>query len=197
MFSLNRTDVKLLHVNARAEKHGDDNVLSLDLKMEFKGENKFLDDFAPGLREALYWKKEDGQVGELFGGFRPNLRFPDVAPIKWTHEYAGYSLEIESGIDDDSHILLDGCEVNNFSFQCEEGGTVVITFRVQCHPDEEQAGHLLGQIQNVLTIKLTPPDPNAVQATPTTGGLDFGTHERYREDAITEAFLATEEQESE
>lgn len=40
---------------------------------------------------------------------------------------------------------------------CTEGGTVQLTFRVRCKPDEKQAGRIYTLQQRELEITLTPP----------------------------------------
>lgn len=190
MFELKNQSLKLAHCNGRAEKHGDKNVLAVDLKFELKILNTKLDEFSAGLMRSLYEKKVVGEVAELFPGHLPDVRYPQLPELKWEHEYAGYTLRVEHGIDDGSDIVLTDCDLSKFNFKCQDGGTVVITFSVQCHPTDDEAGHLLGKIQSEVTIDLTPPDPNAVVEQKHPSSLfNDDEMEQSREDAITDAFI--------
>ena len=165
MFELKEATVKLANLNLRAEIHGDETVLAADLKIELKGGNDILNILEPGLMEALYRAKEEADSGQgdmLAGqpGYMPVIRFPLLGqPVKWEKEFAGYTFRMHYGIDDTSDIILRTCSVDNFKFDCQDGGTVVTTFRVIAHPDSDHEIGLLGKnIQQQITLSLTPPD---------------------------------------
>jgi len=61
MFSLKNQAAKLTNVNPRAELHGQDKKLAVDLKFEIKVSNDVLSEFDPSLKGSLY-KKADAMA---------------------------------------------------------------------------------------------------------------------------------------
>lgn len=166
MFSLIRTNATLSNVNPRAEKHGDENVLACDLKFQVKLPNDVLSEFHPALKTFLYFKSVNPGDGDLVDearkddpGWLPNLRMPDLHPLKHKHELIGATLTIHAPIAKQNDIELDGCHVDGFTFDCQEGGTVIVTFRAQAHPDEKTIGKLCAHIQEEVEISVEPPEP--------------------------------------
>ena len=50
MFSIESERCKLIHLNIRTEKHGEDDVRAVDLKFERVGPATMIDGIVPGLR---------------------------------------------------------------------------------------------------------------------------------------------------
>lgn len=152
----------LVDLNPRSEVHGAEREPAADVKLRVDCDSGILAEFAPALRSMLYFKDEskdaDGrndladQAAEA-----PNLRFPHLgAPLKWEEEMTGATLTAHYGIDEKSDIVLKDCRVNDWKIEPREGGTVSVTFRVQCHPDEKTFGRLAMQVQNEVEITLEP-----------------------------------------
>lgn len=161
-FNLTKTAAKLNSFNIRAEKHGDENVPAGDLKLTIKAANTILDIFDADMRTALYKNTaaQQGQ-GEVEGvaPTLPNLRFANLdCPLKFKDQCAGYKLTIDWGIREDSALVLEACQVNNFQATLEEGGTVELSFRVQIsNPSADVIGKLGVQVQHEITIDLEAP----------------------------------------
>ena len=146
----------------RAEIHGEETKLAADLAIELRGPNSILDTIAPGLLQAIYREAEEGEDEQpeldLEPGRLTKLTFPAlVQPLKWEKDYSGYKFTMHYGIDDSSNVVLQSCEVDKWKFECQDGGTVITSFRVIAHPSEDQIGHLCTQIQQNITLSLTPP----------------------------------------
>jgi hypothetical protein len=161
MFNLTNQSVKILDFNPRMEKHGDENVLAGDLKVEASVHSSQLDHFDPQLRKFLYRKPAPGEQVELpLGGSHDNLtalRVPKLAPFKWAEDFPGYKLEIESGLAIDEVLKLSDVELSNFTFEALDGGSVKLTFRASFHQDGRTSGKLCQLIQETVTISLMPP----------------------------------------
>lgn len=160
MFELRSFPAKLSSFNPRAEIHGAETKPAADLKFECNVASTALDAFDPGLRGALY-HKADGVAHDLADEAHdaPDLRFPKlVAPLKWSAKFAGYELRIHLGIDERSHVVIGSCDLNAIQFSPQQGGTVVLGFRVQCHPGEHECGRLAMLVQTSVDISLTPPE---------------------------------------
>lgn len=162
MFQFKEINAKLSNANVRAEIHGEDTKIAVDLSFELRGPNSILEDLAPGLLQAIYRKAEEGedQQGEL--DLDPQrlskLTFPDLQqPLKWDKEYSGYTFTMHYGINESSNLVLGTCQVDKWKFECQDGGTVITTFRVIAHPEEDQIGHLCKEIQQNIVLSLIPP----------------------------------------
>lgn len=160
MFSLKNAKAKLVNLNLRAELHGDKHVLATDLTIEATVSNDVLSEFHPSLKSALYEKADDAQ-GELLDepGRLTALKFSNLGqPLKWNAELKGYQTTVHYGIGGDSDINMIECEVDSFKFECKDGGSVGVKFRVIAHPTEEQVGKLSGLIQSDIELTLLPPE---------------------------------------
>lgn len=163
MFSLANQAAKLVNVNPRAELHGQDKKLAVDLKFEIKVSNDVLSEFDPSLKNSLY-KKADTQ-GDLIDdpGHLPALKFPMMGKVKWGKDFAGYETIIHYGVTGTQDIRMAECEVDNFSFDCQDGGTVVVAFRVIAHPESTDLGRLCEMIQQEVEMSLIEPAVETVQ----------------------------------
>lgn len=100
MFSLENQQAKIASFNPRAEKHGEENVPSGDLKLEVTCANAMLDHFDKGLRKMLYRKPASGEQTDLPLSDTDGLtqrKFPHLSPLKWDEDFPGYTLSIDSG----------------------------------------------------------------------------------------------------
>lgn len=163
MFDLDKQQVKLASVNARAELHGDDTTPAFDLKIEATLPSEKLIHFSPELRQFFYKKDEDPDlVDQVNGETLSALRFPKMGAVKWDAEYTGYSAVVGYGIGGKSDIQLGDVKVDHFRFEPLNGGSVLITFRVIAHPETADVGKLCEFIQQNIDLTLTPPEPATV-----------------------------------
>jgi len=163
---LTPTPVTLKHVNLRPEKHGDESVRAIDVKFSLKQGNDILDLFHPKLRTRLYWnQKEQEQQQERMPGVPaslPDLIFPELEPLKWDLELIGAKVIVDYGLGPDagSSIELCDCKVNAFLFECQQGGTVDVTFRVQTSNFPDGAlDKLSKQLDHETAVQVLPAEP--------------------------------------
>ncbi|HEY8606597.1 MAG TPA: hypothetical protein VIM12_05725 [Noviherbaspirillum sp.] len=154
-FDLDKQLVKIVNINSRTEKHGDDNVLAIDLQIEARMPNDSLSMFSSTLKTALYFKDESVQ-GDLVDDktHAPNLRNPLLGPLKWGAELEHMQLRVHHGVRGEDDIVFSESKINKFKFICQEGGTVVIAFRAQVHPTEKDAAKLLTLIQSEVHVSV-------------------------------------------
>ena len=157
MFSLQRTTAKLTSVNPRAEIHGEDRVPAADLKFEITAGNDVLAEFHPSLKGMLYERPAQPDLADD-GTSLTQLRFKLLGPLKWAAELAGYTLRVHWGASGHDDIVLSDTEVDTFRFDCQDGGSVTVGYRVIAHPSERDMGRLCGLIQREIEISLLPPD---------------------------------------
>lgn len=165
MFSLKNQAAKLTSVNPRAELHGQDKKLAVDLKFDIKVSNDVLSEFDPSLKSAIYRAADTGE-GDLLAdqpGVLPKLKFPLMGAIKWGKAFAGYETVIHYGVSGTQDIHLIETDVDNFRFDCQDGGTVVVSFRVIAHPESSELGRLCEMIQQEVEMSLIEPEPESLE----------------------------------
>jgi len=155
MFSLQKQTAKLCSFNPRSEIHGEEKVSAADLGIQIKVSNDVLSEFDPLLKSSLYAKADQGDIEP---GHLPSLKFPKMGAIKWAQEFVGYEAMIHYGVSKKDNIVLGDCQIDKLRFECQDGGTVVMIFRIVAHPEERDAGRLCGMIQQDLALTLTPPE---------------------------------------
>ncbi|MCQ9378839.1 hypothetical protein [Methyloversatilis sp. XJ19-49] len=158
MFSLDKQESTLTSVNPRAELHGEDKHLAVDLGFAITVSNDVLSEFDPALKNALY-RVADASDSDMFKdepGYLPKLRFPLLGSLKWGKEYAGYSITVHYGVSGND-IHMGDCDVDKFRFDCKDGGSVGVSFRVIAHPKSEDLGRLCEMIQQGVTLSLVAP----------------------------------------
>lgn len=172
MLEFDRQQAKLSSFNSRGEHHGQEIESAADLKFEANCSADILADLHPTLRHFLFCKSEAAAgTADLADQAHeaPNLRMPKLKfPIEWELETIGQELTIHYGMGGKSDIVIQSCRVNKITVTPMEGGTVILTFRVQGHPDEKQAGKLHKLVQHSCEISLIPPSfpPPSDLATP-------------------------------
>lgn len=134
--------------NPRVEKDGP----AADLKISCNMPADVLAHFRADLRSTLFVSETD-LAGET-------LRVRDthmVYPISRDEEMTGATVSIDFGIG--APMRFGGAKVNQFRLTPLDGGSVIVAFRVQCRPSEEQAGKLYTLQEKGITLTLEPADP--------------------------------------
>lgn len=160
MFVLSEARAKCVSVNPRAEKHGDAPVVACDVNVTLDLHADSLNEFERGLSDFVFTSsaKRQRQIDGENAPDGPELRFKTLGPLKIEHECIGYSARITWGdLAGSVDLHLDEAKVHKFQAEPKEGGTVVLSFQIQAHPDTETIGLLCGLIQREVMISLTPP----------------------------------------
>ena len=161
MFQLENQTAKLSNVNLRAELHGEETKVAVDLKFEAKLANDVLSYFDPSLKSSLYAAPNEAMQGELIqeAGYLPTLKFPKMSPIKLDWKGAGYETVVNYGVSGKDDIRMIQVDVDSFKFDCQDGGTVALSFRAIAHPSSDEIGRLSELVQREITLSLYPPSP--------------------------------------
>jgi hypothetical protein len=142
------TSCKLQNLNPRDELHGTEHHLAVDLKLSRVAGNDCLEDFAPGLQEALFGLDDGNGKTAPIPGMLPNLRFPALGTLAYDGELTGCTVSVKSAVTGRALLELPDCKVNAFRLDLAQGGSVTTTFRVQCNrlPDGalDKLGKMLG-----------------------------------------------------
>lgn len=149
MLELEDQLVKIANVNVRNEKHGDEPVLGMDLRLRAVLSNNDLAMLSPTLKDSFYFK-DDTVQGDVVTtkDHKPNLKNPKIGPINWQGTWEHQLLRIHDKAKKPDGMVFDDCRVKKLKLDFKEGGTVFADFTLQCHPDEKLAARviaLLGQ----------------------------------------------------
>lgn len=146
-FELQHQKCKLANFNARAELNGEDRVPAADLRLETVIGLGDLAQFGPELRACFY--------DESNGGAR--LRNPKLtAPFDFHDECVGACVTVHHGLGGSSDLDMQTCKVNAFKLWPLDGGTIILSFRIQAHPNDKQAGKLCAMIQSDIEVTVAP-----------------------------------------
>lgn len=159
-FELDKQKSELTNLNVRVERAGEDPQPATDLHFLINIDNGDMAMFAPALRSCLWHKDGSAAQGDAVNAQHemPYLRFPKMKPFEWDDEIVGADVTIAHGLGGESDLKFPLCKIGKFSIDPQEGGRCMIGFRVQCHPDEKQAGKLYLLQQQKVDITVVPPD---------------------------------------
>lgn len=133
-FELETTRAKLIHLNPRPEKHGEENVPACDLKVQVQAGSEILSMIHPTLRAMLY--KADEHQGQIEEAAVPTVRrFGNlIERLRLGVKLVGASVVIGFGLGGaGSDIELETVDVDGFSADLMEGR--------QRDPDVPHQGH--------------------------------------------------------
>ncbi|KKB61523.1 hypothetical protein WM40_22530 [Robbsia andropogonis] len=164
MLTLKQIKAKITSVQPRAEMNGKNKTKpACTIKIEASRSNLILNEFDPQLRGAFYQSGDEakGQAeliqNEDLGGLTA-LRFPWFRQdIKHDKQLTGYTTILHTGINDQSWIELEDCNIKDFVFALKEGGSVNVTFNINCHPTEKEQGRIDHLLMSDIEISILPP----------------------------------------
>jgi hypothetical protein len=139
VFLIQKHPAHLTHINVREERHGDETIVAMDLKLTMDTANDFLNDLSPGLAQAIY--APHATQGSLDGRL-VTKKFALLGPITWEGE-GDFRLAIHHN---DWTRAIQG-EINKISIVCKDGGTIVTTFRFQLSPAD---GEVIAEMSELL-----------------------------------------------
>lgn len=172
MFKISEmTKATIDSVTPRVEKHGDDDRPAVSLKLSIEAPNTLLDAIDPNIRRALYMAKPD-ETPELPGVEQstPVLRCNSFEKHTLTTAHEGWTLGVDSDIDETEGMRFGGCKVDKLSVEAKQGGSIVLSFRVGTSDiDADRMGWLGMHNGEDIWITLTPPEPKAEAIDGTTG----------------------------
>lgn len=157
----NRQVMKLVSLNVRREmagKNAADGRNASDLRLVVKGGNDILDKLSPHLRGSFYMADVDKQ-GVLVAHALTKRIHPLLGQdaLSYDLKCAGYTVTIDHAGNDESAIVLEDSQVNDFRLNLSEGGTVAITMRVQFHNKPGQVDPLQDKLQQEVIVTMAPP----------------------------------------
>jgi hypothetical protein len=144
MFQMISQQCKIAHVDLREEKHGDESVTAVDLKLQASVSNDFLSYLSPRLKGSLYDKPDGSVQGTLVHdnpGYMPRLLYPQLPALAWVGEMLKAQVVLHGAKKKDDIVVT--ADVNKLRLECMDGGTVIVSFRIQVIPEASVLGKLV------------------------------------------------------
>lgn len=150
--TLAKAPAKLKHLNTRTEKQGKKGfVPAADLRFELNSSADILASFSPTLKDQFF---DSAQTLDLAGGMA--LRENNIVyPVSHSGEMSECGVIIGNGVA--AVMELNDAKVNAFKITPIKGGSVKLEFRIQCRPDEKQAGALYMMQESEIELSIEPP----------------------------------------
>lgn len=160
------TTVTLTNTQSRVEKHGDEDVMAIDLAVTWNTNNRSLLSIHKQLRDMLFCDMRQAVDGsqeemDLPVDEMPNVRVPGIDyPVKLDFQQVGARVEVAYGISEVSAVVLQLCKVHKLRVTPIEGGSVEVKFAISSSADIDD--HIIGTLsvlqQREISLKLSMPD---------------------------------------
>ncbi|SRR5579871_4409902 len=133
------------HGNLRTEKHGDADVLAVDISVVFGLYEKELEKLlGVGSHNALYTR-------ELTTG--PEPRFRTMKPLQIEDKIEKVDVTMRLGLSR-HEITFNDCKLGSITLTPETGGMTRCKLQIQAHPVDEQLGELSVHLNHEIEIDL-------------------------------------------
>lgn len=160
MFTTDKHEAKISNVNLRAEKHGAERKLGVDISIKLVAGNETLDGIEKGLRETLFRKAGSEEQMDLVAGAEAlvAVRHPCIGAIPITGDFPGYALTMEGMLEGTDPIVLVDVKLKKFVVEALEGGSASISLQAQAQVDSEELAEIADAlIRETVLLTLTPP----------------------------------------
>ena len=155
-FERNRELMKLVHINVRGEKHGDEDETAVDLSFRANLPNDVLSEFSPTLKSSLYAKPDSPQQEIPDPNHLTEVKNPQLGSLKWDLKYDFARVVVHHGIDGSNDLIFGLARIKKFVITPKQGGTCEIQFQVQVHPEPKQSGVLLEILNQEVYVTIDP-----------------------------------------
>lgn len=135
--------VAIRNVNMRLEKHGDDDALACDVKIEFTADGEWLDEFLPGIR-GDWW--DDSSERKARGTGR---KFS--ANDEWTDHHACF---VQSDLFNEPLASFTSAKIGKFRIEPQDGGVATVRATVQSLAEPDEIGRLARRYGSGCTLTL-------------------------------------------
>ncbi|BAO89061.1 hypothetical protein [Caballeronia cordobensis] len=149
MIDFQQTELRIMHVIVRTEVVGDDEQLAMDLRVEMDMPNTCLDKLDDNLRPSLYRTNGDGDLLGKDAQHTPHLRFPQLGPLSWNGSISPVGLVLHLGTKKNELRLVDG-KFNKLRVMPHEGGRCGLVWRLQVHPNEDEAAKVMTVLKHTI-----------------------------------------------
>ncbi len=138
-------------LNLRTEKCGPDKVPAADLKLSLATSADVLAHFHPDLKMSMFTTGPKDLLGDTGLAVRDNHK---VYPEGRDEEMTGATVKIGYGVGEP--MVFGEAKVNSFRLTPQDGGSVIVAFRVQCRPSPEQVAKLYTLQETGVELTIEP-----------------------------------------
>lgn len=168
-FEYERQLTKLIHINIRTEKHGDQDVTAIDMDFRYTSSNHSLAMLSPTLKSSLYMKDESNGEVEPDADHLTVIKNPKMGPIKWDEKYETARFIVHIGASGKEDVIFGDCTVSKFVVDPKEGGTVVYGYQVKATPSDKDIAKIAGLLNQEVYVTLDPEGGEPEDEKPDTG----------------------------
>jgi hypothetical protein len=186
------TKMLITNVNIRSEVHGADRIPAMDISVRQTLSNEVLSELDGALRSMFYMAADEKPQQAPLEGIAPisdmpKLRSTNIGPVTVKREFVGYTFTARFGATDTDNPTVGDCKVNNFKAALKEGGSIDLSYRIQCSGvDKDQIGGFGVLVQHEIECTLIAPGEAAQQELPA------GNVTPIKPVTATEAFVAAQ-----
>lgn len=160
-FNLKEQSAKLTGIKIREELKDDKGLPDVSLSFLMRTGSADLAKFSPELRDAIY---KPGEQPELDGtNDKASLRFPELGKLNISKKVVGATFRLHYGVGDvngqTSDPISESTQVDSFTLDPQEGGTVLVGFRVWGKFTGPQIGNLALTVGRDTSISIDSPEP--------------------------------------
>lgn len=168
MLTIERKLVKIKKVTGVEEFRGDKRDYGCSVRIEWIAPNTILDYFDKDARPAFY-ERDTGKAGANSDG-QGELSLPrgDVEltkrkcvyiemPLRFKKELDGYTITFHRGATEASDITLTEVNLDDFTADPQDGGSVLMGCNAYMKPPVEQRGYIDHMSKTEIEVTLTPP----------------------------------------
>jgi len=164
-FQLQDHEASIANLNSRIQRHGEDRQLAADIKFRTSASSSVLDAFDSHMRVDLFRSPGQGEQQELPGTGGNGLtavKHPGWEPVKLSHEFAGYEMQIGGHLEASEPIVLADVKLKRFVVEPKEGGSVDLTFTASAEIEPDDLAELSDAfIREDVLLTLIPPKRSA------------------------------------
>lgn len=198
MLQLSKHQAEIDSVNLRAENHGKDRVLAVDVKCSFTGSNRLLDGIDPNLRESLFRAAERGDQGDFVddqtakeNGVEDGLvcvKFPYADPTTIATKFEAYDVNIRGQLKRSKQADLVAAVIKNISLKPIDGGCVKIVLTASASKLEPKDVAVVSELFRLgkIRLSLTPPDVQHLDGDEDDGEDDDGSDDEAGDEASSD-----------
>ena len=142
----------------------------MDIDFRYTASNQALAMFSPTLKSSLY-EKEDSPQQEVNpdADHMTVVKNPKMGPIKWDEVYENASVTVHIGASGKGDAVFGDAKVRRFVIEPKQGGTVVFSFQVRCHPSNGDIEKIAGKLNQEVFVTVDPEGGDGDEEKPDTG----------------------------
>ncbi len=182
-FDLSRQTARINSVNPRAEKHGDEDVPAVDVKLTMALDADCLVMFGSRLRASLFETNgtDAGDLGDRGLALRNSVIEPPIS-LAWCG--VGYEVTLSQGLGLSPAIVMPMATLDKVAISPREGGAVEVSLSIRSSEvSETDRGRLTSLIRHEVLISTAPPQPQSVDDAPAKKGRGRGKQQTLSVDA--------------